>query len=107
MRDSLRQKRLIEQRATYFFVCGAALLYLLAGLPIVAGVLTSDAQDAARRRLPSFAVLDRNRDGYVDSSEAADYPAYAATFSRADTSGDGRLDGAEFAAARKRLERSP
>src|SRR5689334_25078154 len=104
MRYSLRQKRLREHRATFVFVCGAALVYLLAGLPIVAGALSSDAEEATHSRLPSFAMLDRNRDGYVDSSEAAAFSAYASVFSSADLSGDGRLDGAEFAAARRRLE---
>jgi hypothetical protein len=107
MRYSLRQKRLREQRATFWFVCGAALLYLVAGLPIVTRALSSDAEKTARSRLPSFATLDRNHDGYIDSSEAAAFPAYALVFSHADASGDGRLDGAEFAAARKRLERRP
>lgn len=107
MRYSPRQQRLREQRGAYFLFVGAALVYLIAGLPVVASSLASSAKHTAQSALPSFAQLDVNHDGYVDSSETAGLPAYAATFSRADVTGDGRLNPAEFAAARSRLERAP
>lgn len=107
MRYSPRQKRLREQRGAYFFFVGAALVYLIAGLPVVASSLASSAKHAAQSVLPSFAALDVNHDGYVDSSETAGFPAYASIFSRADITADGRLNPAEFAAARSRLERAP
>lgn len=98
MRYSPRHKRLREQRGAYFFFVGAALVYLIAGLPIVAGSLASSGKHAASSMLPSFAQLDVNQDGYVDSSETAGFPAYASAFGRADVNGDGRLTPAEFAA---------
>ena len=98
MQYSPRQKRLREQRGAYFVFLGAALVYLVAGLPIIAGSLASSAKRAAPSVLPSFAALDVNHDGYVDSSEAAGFPAYASAFGRADRNGDGRLTPAEFAA---------
>ena len=106
MRTSPRQKRLREQRSAFLFFLTFAFVYLLAGYPVVAGTLASN-RPVASHLLPPFAELDRNRDGYVDSSEAAAYPAYAGTFSWADASGDGRLNLAEFNAALKRLERAP
>jgi EF hand domain-containing protein len=107
MQYSSRQKRLREQRSAFFLSLGAALVYLIAGLPVIAASLASSSQHAASHVLPSFATLDRNRDGYVDSSEAAGFPAYAAAFSRADRNGDGRLNAAEYAAARASVDRAP
>lgn len=106
MRYSPRQKRLREQRSAFLFFLTFALVYLVAAYPVVAGTLASPGR-AAGRLLPPFAQLDRNHDGYVDSSEAAAFPAYAGTFSWADESGDGRLSRGEFAAALNRLERAP
>jgi hypothetical protein len=106
MRMSLRQKRLREQRTAFLFFVTFALVYLVAGLPIAAGTIGSDAH-AGRALLPPFAELDRNHDGYVDSSETAGLEALASTFARADANGDGRLDRREFAQARATLERRP
>jgi len=105
---SLRQKRIRDQRSAFLFFLAFAFVYLVAGLPIVAGTLASDAKLAsAQAGLPAFAELDRNHDGYVDSSEAAAYPVYAGIFSWADANGDGRLNAEEYRAALKRLERGP
>jgi|SRR5690349_5381388 hypothetical protein len=109
MQTSLRQKRLREQRAAFVVFLVLALAYLIAGLPIVARVLATNdayASYAAPHGLPGFAALDRNHDGYVDSSEAAAWSAYASTFAWADRNGDGRLNVAEFRAALRRLEQS-
>jgi hypothetical protein len=106
MRMSLRQKRLREQRTAFLFFVTFALVYLVAGLPIAAGTIGSDAH-AGRALLPPFAELDRNHDGYVDSSEAAAYSAYAGTFSWADADADGRLSAPEYRSALRRLERAP
>ena len=106
MRHSPRQKRLREQRYAFFYFLGAALVYLVAGLPVAAGTLASPGH-SAQHLLPSFAELDANHDGYVDSSETTRYAAYAGTFAWADANGDGRLSRAEYGAAAGRLERSP
>jgi hypothetical protein len=106
MRYSPRQKRLREQRSAFLFFLTFSVVYLVAAYPVVAGTLAPHSR-AASRLLPPFAQLDRNHDGYVDSSEAAGFPAYAGTFSWADESGDGRLSRGEFAAALNRLERAP
>ena len=84
-----------------------AVIYLLAGYPVVSGKLAAGATAAAASPLPGFSQLDRNGDGYIDSSEAAAYPQFAWAFSRADVSGDGRLTQAEFARARVQLGRMP
>ena len=44
-----------------------------------------------------FERADRNRDGFVDKSEAAVVPGLSANFERADRSRDGKLDPQEFA----------
>jgi hypothetical protein len=46
---------------------------------------------------PSFEEADRNRDGFVDKSEAGVVPGLSANFERADRSRDGKLDPQEFA----------
>lgn len=106
MRYSPRHKRLREQRSAFLLFLMLAPVYLIAAYPVVAGSLTGHGL-AASGLVPSFAQLDRNHDGYVDSSEAAAYSAHADAFSRADRSGDGRLSPAEFAAALQWLKRSP
>lgn len=106
MRHSPRQKRLREQRGAFFYFMTFAVVYLVAGYPVIAGKLAANVT-AAPSALPRFAQLDRNQDGYIDSSEAAAYPQFAWAFSRADVSGDGRLTQAEFARARAQLGRAP
>ncbi|HEY6864144.1 MAG TPA: hypothetical protein VI319_09605 [Burkholderiales bacterium] len=106
MQTSLRQKRLREQRSAFLAFMVLALIYLLAGLPIVYRSLAAQAAHAAPYGMPGFATLDRNHDGYVDSSETALWPAYAGAFARADLNGDGRLDAAEFRAGLKSLARA-
>ena len=103
MQISLRQKRLREQRSAFLAFMILALVYLLAGLPIVYRGLALQAAHAMPRGLPTFATLDRNHDGYVDSSEAAAWSAYSGAFARADLNGDGRLSPAEYRAAMNRL----
>lgn len=107
MRPSPRQKRLREQRSAFFTFMTFAVVYLVAGYPVVSGKLAAGATAVASSALPRFAELDRNQDGYIDSSEAAAYPQFAWAFSRADLSGDGRLTQAEFARARAQLGRLP
>ena len=103
MQVSVRQKRLREQRSAFLAFVVLALVYLLAGLPIVYRSLAVSAAYAAPQRLPAFTTLDRNHDGYVDSSEAAPWPAYAGAFAWADVNGDGRLNPAEYRAALRKL----
>ncbi len=107
MRTSPRQKRLREQRSAFLFFVTFALVYLVAGYPVAAARLALHAGTAEAHVLPRFAELDRNHDSYVDSSEAAAYPAYARTFSQADADGDGRLSPDEYGAAVQRRERAP
>ena len=107
MQISLRQKRLREQRSAFLAFMVLALVYLLAGLPIVYRSLAVNAAYATPLHMPAFATLDRNHDGYVDSSEAASFPAYSGTFAWADVDADGRLNAAEYRAASRRLARAP
>ena len=46
---------------------------------------------------PDFDQADRNKDGFVDKSEAGVIPGLSANFERADRSRDGKLDREEFA----------
>ena len=107
MQISLRQKRLREQRSAFLAFMVLALVYLLAGLPIVYRSLALNAVYASSHGLPAFATLDRNHDGYVDSSEAASWSAYSGAFAWADVNGDGRLTRAEYRAAVNKLARTP
>jgi Ca2+-binding EF-hand superfamily protein len=103
----LRDERLRERRwSAYLVFLGAMFLALVAALPILAATVSARGGQAAAV-VPNFDVLDRNRDGYVDSSETAALAALAGTFARADRNRDGRLDRAEFETARRRLEGRP
>lgn len=105
---TLRQERLRHQRNTFLEFLGAIFVLLMAALPIVVAGLSGGRITAPEAlRSITFAELDRNHDGYVDSSETAGLEALASTFARADANGDGRLDRHEFARARATLERRP
>lgn len=102
---TLRQERLRHQRNAFLEFLGAMFVAIMAALPIVVAGLSGGRITApeALRGL-SFAELDRNHDGFVDSSETAGLEALASTFARADRNGDGRLDRHEFAQAHATLE---
>jgi EF hand domain-containing protein len=100
----------------------SALIAVLAAWPLAysAGNLAKDraATDPAARAsaaagstapaqkpaAPNFESADRNRDGFVDKSEAGQVPGLSANFEKADTNKDGKLDQAEFARALERLD---
>jgi hypothetical protein len=105
---TLRQERLREQRNAFLVFLGAIFVSVMAALPIVVAGLSGGQITApeALRGL-SFAELDRNHDGFVDSSETAGLDALASTFTRADRNADGRLDRTEFARARATLAHKP
>lgn len=101
------------QRNVFLMFLGACFLALMAGLPIVtaslsgsyalaqaqkqsaAGGATAPAPAPAGEQ-PSFEQTDRNKDGFVDKSEAGVVPGLSANFERADRDRDGKLDRAEF-----------
>ncbi|HJV11966.1 MAG TPA: hypothetical protein VJ690_10730, partial [Burkholderiales bacterium] len=58
---------------------------------------TQSAASGASAAASDFERADRNRDGFVDKSEAAVVPGLSANFERADRSRDGKLDPQEFA----------
>lgn len=79
------------------YLCAAYVAVLLV-VPAVSAFEPSSAGGSSARA-PSFAQLDRNRDGYVDRNEAAALPGLRATILLADTNRDGRLDQVELAKA--------
>ena len=58
---------------------------------------TQSASSGASAAASDFERADRNRDGFVDKSEAGVVPGLSANFERADRSRDGKLDPDEFA----------
>lgn len=107
MKDNLRRERTI-----FLLFLGACLVAVLGALPIVTAQQTQQGpkkeeiqkpQSAAAgatgatAESPSFEQADRNKDGFVDKSEAGVVPGLSANFERADRSRDGRLDPEEFA----------
>jgi Ca2+-binding EF-hand superfamily protein len=89
MRTKLRAGRSLSGA-----LLGGALIALVAPLPLMVLQGTSFAQQAPQ---PSFEEADRNKDGFVDKSEAAVVPGLSANFEKADRNKDGKLDREEFA----------
>ena len=58
---------------------------------------SQSAASGASAPASDFERADRNRDGFIDKSEAAVVPGLSANFERADRSRDGKLDPQEFA----------
>jgi hypothetical protein len=106
----MNQRR--QERNVFLLFLGASLVAVMAALPIVVAqthqtkvptevptepVKPSAAAGASQNDDPSFARIDRNKDGFVDKSEAGVVPGMSANFERADRNRDGKLDEAEFA----------
>jgi hypothetical protein len=99
--------KLRQQRSVFLLFLGVCFVALMAALPIVTAQTAKqpDAQKqqsaaggtSAASEEPDFERADRNKDGYVDKSEAGVVPGLSANFERADRSKDGKLDREEFA----------
>jgi EF hand domain-containing protein len=94
-----------RERTLFVLFLGAVFVALMAALPLVTAQQTpnSKKQSAAAgatapsdSREPGFEQADRNKDGFVDKSEAAVVPGLSANFERADRNRDGKLDAQEF-----------
>ena len=106
-----------RERSVFLLFLGAIFVALMAALPIVTaqrsthdgtrtqtdGTKTQEIpppQSAAAggsALYPGFEEADRNRDGFVDKSEAGVVAGLSANFERADRSRDGKLDPEEYA----------
>jgi hypothetical protein len=103
----MNQRR--QERNLFLLFLGASLVAVMAALPIVVAqthhtgtqqkpaAVPSAAAGASQTDQPNFARVDRNKDGFVDKSEAGVVPGMSANFERADRNRDGKLDEAEFA----------
>jgi Ca2+-binding EF-hand superfamily protein len=79
-------------KAAFYLYCGMLCVALLAAMPLA--TLSAGRQATAT---PVFALVDRNRDGFVDRREAAAVPGLAERFDQMDRNHDGKLDPVEFA----------
>lgn len=105
MRQNLR-----PQRNVFLLFLGTIFVALMTALPLVtaqtqqpqeqerapASAQTQPAQQPQQLDHPGFEQADRNKDGYLDKSEAGVVPGLSANFERADRNRDGKLDRAEF-----------
>ena len=107
--------RLRPQRSVFLLFLGACFVALISALPIVTAQTVRNADAPKERPVtednsssgataaartgnePDFDRADRNKDGFVDKSEAGVVPGLSANFERADRSRDGKLDREEFA----------
>jgi len=96
--------KLRQQRSVFLLFLGMCFVALMAALPIVTAQQVkkeeTQKQSAAAGATASssgFDQADRNKDGFVDKSEAGVVPGLSANFERADRSRDGKLDREEFA----------
>src|SRR5215213_7145042 len=93
------------RRHLFLLFLGAIFVALMSALPLVVAEsqqLTDEkpapqtAQPPLALDHPGFEQADRNKDGFVDKSEAGVVPGLSANFERADRNRDGKLDKAEF-----------
>lgn len=99
MRQHLR-----PQRNIFLLFLGATFVALMTALPLVTAQTQQPqekpapqtAQPSPQLDHPGFEQADRNKDGYLDKSEAGVVPGLSANFERADRNRDGKLDRAEF-----------
>ena len=96
------------QRNIFLLFLGATFVALMTALPLVtaqtqeqkpappASAGSSAPQPAPQLDHPGFEQADRNKDGFLDKSEAGVIPGLSANFERADRNRDGKLDQAEF-----------
>jgi hypothetical protein len=99
MKQTLR-----PQRNLFLLFLGAIFVGLMSALPLVVAQNqppaeqkpAPQAQQSFPPEHPSFEQADRNKDGYLDKSEAGVVPGLSANFERADRNKDGKLDKAEF-----------
>ncbi len=106
--------RLRQERTVFLLYLGAMFVSLMTALPLVTASLGTQrlavAQPASQPAAPrerTFEELDRNRDGYVDRTEAEAQPGLNAVFDRADRHPDGRLDKVEYAKALSMIDPRP
>jgi hypothetical protein len=97
-------QHLRQERNVFLLFLGASFVALIAGLPLVTAQTQSQEQQPrsqgqtqSQAEHPSFEQADRNKDGFVDKSEAGVVQGLSANFERADRNRDGKLDQAEFA----------
>ena len=98
------------QRNIFLLFLGATFVALMTALPLVTAQTQeqkssppatqaapqSAQQPAVQPDHPGFEQADRNKDGFLDKSEAGVVPGLSANFERADRNRDGKLDRAEF-----------
>ena len=95
-----------QGRNVFLLFLGASFVALTAALPLVTAQTQEERKPVpaavapappASAEHPSFEQADRNKDGFVDKSEAGVVPGLSANFERVDRNRDGKLDKAEFA----------
>jgi hypothetical protein len=104
--------RLRQERNAFVFlvVVAAPLVLLTAPLPYLSALapMHKNTEHASFQPLnveQAFKRADRNRDGFIDASEAGAVPGLLPLFAIADLNGDGRIDRQELARMRLPRER--
>jgi len=104
--------RLRQERNAFVFllVVATPLVLLTAPLPYLSGLATANKSLERARFQPvnveqAFARADRDRDGYIDASEAGLIPGLVPLFALIDRNGDGKIDRQELATMRLPRER--
>jgi hypothetical protein len=97
--------RLRRERNAFWLFLGLIALALLLPLPLLNAQSVNQGSTKAAPPAPApvvdnprpdFQKADRNKDGFIDKSEAGTVPGLSAYFERADRNKDGRLDRDEF-----------
>ena len=97
------------RRNVFLLFLGTIFVALITALPLVTAQTQPQTQEqtkpapqaaaqppAPQLDHPNFDQADRNRDGFLDKSEAGVIPGLSANFERADRNRDGKLDRGEF-----------
>jgi hypothetical protein len=98
----MKRTILLRSGLVLSFLSGAALVSLpVSGQTTPSNTPSTAAAKATDDDAAEFARLDKNKDGYIDKTEAILEPRLMTNFNAADTNKDGKIDKSEWNAFQK------
>ena len=95
----MRARKMLIGSGLALAILGAA--GLVTSLPASAQMAPAPAAKATDDDAAEFVKLDKNKDGFIDKTEAVAEPRLLTNFAAADTNKDGKIDKSEWTAFQK------